>query len=100
MHKILEIEGNKSDYTSTNTEVELGQVIGEVGNSGFTLEPHLHFQMMDENTSLDNLLKAKTIPFHINRYERWNGNSWEEMLNGTPEKGERIRVVNSERTLR
>lgn len=39
--------------------VRAGQVLGRVGNSGNTTEPHLHFQLMD-GPDLDN---ARGVPF-------------------------------------
>jgi murein DD-endopeptidase MepM/ murein hydrolase activator NlpD len=43
--------------------VEAGQVLGEVGNTGNSSEPHLHFQLMDRPRPLE----AAGIPF------RWQG---------------------------
>jgi hypothetical protein len=40
-------------------KVKLGQVIGLVGNSGNSTEPHLHFQIMDAGSPLD----AEGIPY-------------------------------------
>jgi murein DD-endopeptidase MepM/ murein hydrolase activator NlpD len=34
-------------------KVSRGQVLGLVGNSGNSSEPHLHFQLMDRNSPLD-----------------------------------------------
>jgi Peptidase family M23 len=42
-----------------------GQVIGLVGNSGNTIAPHLHFQLMDRPSSLD----ANGLPYEIDAYQ-------------------------------
>jgi Peptidase family M23 len=41
-----------------------GQVIGLVGNSGNTIAPHMHFQLMDRPSSLD----ANGLPYEINAF--------------------------------
>ncbi|MBI3583117.1 MAG: M23 family metallopeptidase [Nitrospinae bacterium] len=73
---------------STGQQVTSGQQIGEVGNAGMSLAPHLHFQLMN---GIDPFT-GNLIPAHFRRYERWNDNSWENVQNGRPVKGERIRV--------
>ncbi|MFZ1887534.1 MAG: M23 family metallopeptidase [Candidatus Binataceae bacterium] len=45
--------------------VTRGQVLGLVGNSGNTLAPHLHFQMMDSPRSLE----SNGLPYEIDRYQ-------------------------------
>lgn len=70
--------------------VEVGQRIGRIGNSGFTLEPHLHFQLFDQ---IDDLLTATALPFVIDRFERWNGETWEVVDNAPLEKGDLVRTV-------
>lgn len=70
--------------------VEAGQRIGTIGNSGFTLEPHLHFQLLDQT---DDLLTAEALPFVIDQFERWNGETWEVVDDASLEKGDLIRDV-------
>jgi len=72
---------------ATGESVRCGQAIGEVGNSGNSVVPHLHFQVM---RGMDPLT-ADIFPFRIKHYERWSGHAWEQVDNGTPEKGERLR---------
>ena len=70
-------------------EVRRGEPIGLVGNSGSTLGPHLHFQMMDGADPFNTQIMA----FTIRNYERWTGIEWERMKFCTPEKGECIRYA-------
>lgn len=44
---------------------KLGQVIGLVGNSGNTIAPHLHFQLMDQASSFD----ANGLPYEIRTFQ-------------------------------
>jgi hypothetical protein len=68
--------------------VETGQLLGSVGNSGFTLAPHLHFELFDQ---IDNPLAAETLPFVIDRYERWDGQAWTPVNHAPLRRGELIR---------
>lgn len=69
--------------------VSSGQRIADVGNSGNTTVPHLHFQLMDGADPM----KARAVSCCFRRYEHWNGLSWEEVRNGVPGKLEVIRVA-------
>jgi murein DD-endopeptidase MepM/ murein hydrolase activator NlpD len=68
--------------------VSTGEFIGEVGHSGFTLAPHLHFQVMDAAHPIS----AWILPFRVSRLERWTGHDWEIVENATLSKGELIRA--------
>lgn len=65
------------------------QIVGQVGNSGNSLAPHLHLQLMDGPDPL----QARLVPFRLRRYERWNGRAWEAVREGPLAPGERIRSV-------
>jgi murein DD-endopeptidase MepM/ murein hydrolase activator NlpD len=45
--------------------VRVGQVVGELGNSGKSGGPHLHFQLMDRPS----LLLADGLPFVLRRFD-------------------------------
>lgn len=45
-------------------DVRRGQVLGRVGNSGNSVAPHLHFQVMDGPLPLD----ANGLPYAIDRF--------------------------------
>lgn len=46
-------------------KVKTGQVLGLVGNTGNSLVPHLHFQLMDQPSSLP----ANGLPYEIDNFE-------------------------------
>jgi len=49
---------------SVGEQVTRGQVIGLVGNSGNTIAPHLHFQLMSSPESL----ASDGLPYEINSF--------------------------------
>lgn len=74
----------QSLQVSEGDEVETGQPVGRVGNSGLSLIPHLHFQLFDQ---IDDLLSAKAPPFRIDSFEQWASKSWELKNHTVLEKG-------------
>ncbi|MCR4329516.1 MAG: M23 family metallopeptidase [Candidatus Roizmanbacteria bacterium] len=69
--------------------VAVGQIIGEVGNSGNTTAPHLHINLFDQ---MDNPLQVQVLPFVFRYYERKNGSAWGAIQHGIPQKGEIVRL--------
>lgn len=51
--------------------VEAGQTLGAVGNSGNTVMPHLHLQVMDGPDP-----RSAIQPFAVRRYHVWDGRRW------------------------
>jgi hypothetical protein len=68
--------------------VNEGEHIADVGNSGNSTTPHLHFQLMEGRDPL----KAKGLPCKFRRYERFRGGTWQEVFDSIPEALEPIRV--------
>ena len=69
--------------------VSEGESIAEVGNSGNSTLPHLHFQVMD----VRNPFKAKGVPCKFRKYQRYRDGAWEDVLDSVPEALEHIRVL-------
>jgi hypothetical protein len=70
--------------------VETGQFLGEVGNSGFTLEPHLHLQLFDQ---IDNLLTASAPPFFLEAFEVKVDGNWVAVSQSILPKGKIVRFA-------
>lgn len=69
-------------------KVTAGQILAEVGNSGFTLEPHLHIQLVDR---VDNLLAAAILPFSVDSFEVMDDGVWTASARGSLPKGKIVR---------
>jgi len=54
--------------------VEAGEQIAEVGNSGNTIQSHLHFQLMSDNDPFSSI----PLPFVINTFELKKQSGWEK----------------------
>jgi hypothetical protein len=73
---------------TVGNHVTKGQVIGKVGNSGYSLFPHIHFQVMDG----PDLLHSKVIDFDVEQFQRLNGLEWTTFQQGKIYKSEIIKI--------
>jgi murein DD-endopeptidase MepM/ murein hydrolase activator NlpD len=78
---------NGSIRVEPGQRVETGQVLAEVGHSGNSTAPHLHFQLMDGADPLE----AQGLPCCFRNYEAFRDGLWATVTNGVPEKRELIR---------
>ena len=69
-------------------KVTCGQLLADVGHTGNSTAPHLHFHIMDRV----DLFNAKGLPCNFMEYESFSNGSWISKKNDMPEKRERIRV--------
>ena len=68
-------------------EVQLGQQLAEVGHSGNSTAPHLHFHLMDG----PDVLTARGLPCSFRKYEALRDGAWETLNEGMPGKREFVR---------
>ncbi|KPK40093.1 MAG: peptidase M23 [Gammaproteobacteria bacterium SG8_47] len=69
--------------------VSCGQQLAEVGHSGNSTAPHLHFHLMDS----PQILSAEGLPCCFRHYELFERGSWSAVRNGIPGNRDRIRVL-------
>jgi murein DD-endopeptidase MepM/ murein hydrolase activator NlpD len=74
---------------SKGDTVEPGRHLADVGHSGNSTAPHLHFHLMDRQ----DLLTAQGRPCCFRGYEVLEDDAWVRVHNGIPKHTERIRGV-------
>jgi len=78
----------KGSITVTSGQsVKKGTMLGNVGHSGNSTAPHLHFQLMDRS----DLLRAKGIPCAFERYDVFQSGEWKPVYERVPSDKDRIR---------
>ena len=73
---------NGSLKVVTGDHVEAGQAIAQVGHSGNSTAPHLHFQLMDRA----DLMCSHGIYCSFEEYKVFRSGVWEVVRGGIPEK--------------
>jgi hypothetical protein len=68
-------------------QVTVGQHLADVGHSGNSTAPHLHFHLMDRA----NIIEAQGVPCGFREYLALDGDVWKVVTEGIPGKREFIR---------
>jgi len=74
---------------SRGDRVVPGQQLANVGHSGNSTAPHLHFHLMDHPDPW----KAQGILCSFHDYEVFENDAWRSVQNGIPKATERIRKL-------
>ena len=70
--------------------VAAGEVLGEVGNSGSSIQPHLHFQVMSSADPFP--LFRNLVPFALASVRRRRGGQWRTETRHLPASGEHYQL--------
>ncbi|MHC5229142.1 M23 family metallopeptidase [Enterococcus sp. LJL99] len=72
---------------SAHQKVKKGDRLGQVGHSGNSTSPHLHFQVMDS----DDIAHSKGIPCLFEMYELYHEGKWRRVHHQMPSDKDRFR---------
>lgn len=70
--------------------VKAGDQLGAVGNSGLSLQPHLHFQVMRTDDPFP--LFENLLPFRLRAFHKKIGPEWQTMANAPLHNGDHLRL--------
>lgn len=70
--------------------VHAGDPLGEVGNSGSSIQPHLHFQIMKDEDPFP--LFENLLPFRLRKIQKRIGRHWIEMADAELANGDHLRL--------
>ncbi|MEM8940230.1 MAG: M23 family metallopeptidase [Bacteroidota bacterium] len=82
---------NGSICVTKGERVQVGTQLAEVGHSGNSTGPHLHFQLMDGPS----VFTAKGLPCCFRQYELFENERWTLVSKGIPKREDRIRSADA-----
>ena len=68
--------------------VSAGDKLGEVGNSGSSIQPHLHLQIMDSENPFP--LFKNLLPFRFREVQKLIGHAWKVIENAELANGDHL----------
>lgn len=86
-HAVLVHAQTGSIRVSAGDRVVVGQHVANVGHSGNSTAPHLHFHLMDGPDPR----RAQGVPCCFREYETFRDGAWQLVRNGIPTDRDRIR---------
>jgi hypothetical protein len=79
---------NGSVLVRSGDRVRPGDVLGRVGNSGASLQPHLHFQVMDTPDPFP--LFKNLVPFVLNEARKHRARTWQTVCHEALSNGDHL----------
>lgn len=80
---------NGSIAVTADQKIKKGTYLGNVGHSGNSTSPHLHFQLMDSQ----DIANSQGIPFLFEQYELYQSENWRKVYDQIPSDTDRIRFI-------
>jgi hypothetical protein len=71
-------------------QVRVGDLLGEVGNSGSSIQPHLHFQVMSSENPFP--LFENLLPFRLREFRKKIGGKWIGVSNAQLGNGDHLQL--------
>jgi hypothetical protein len=71
-------------------QVRVGDELGEVGNSGSSIQPHLHFQVMSNENPFP--LFENLLPFKLRQLRKKIGEEWVGITNAELKNGDHLQL--------
>ena len=74
---------------AVDERIDAGSPVGEVGNSGNSVTPHLHLQL---SATYSRVPWPRVLPFRVAAFEQWRHGRWEQMRDAPLPRFARVRV--------
>ena len=81
---------NGSVRVRVGDSVRMREQLGEVGNSGASIQPHLHFQIMGNEDPFP--ITTKLLPFRLKAVQKRVRKEWKTLENAEIKDGDHLRL--------